>query len=1648
MNNTYNLKYSSHSGGLVAVSELCCRKGKSPKRNVLSRLLLALALTGLMPASVLAAVVGSHVDYQTYRDFAENKGRFAPGSVNIPVYSKDGRLIGRLNQAPMPDFSSVANAGLATLVHPQYVVSVKHNGSYPLVRFGDGQNSYRPVDYNNHPLTNTDFHIPRLNKLVTEVAAFATSNIRLNPSVYTDRNRFPVFYRVGGGEQFLSRERLVTGDSSRVSLERFYEYLVGGTVNPPQFSGESIISTPGGLLHHAVENGDSGSPLFAWDTTEGQWVLVGVLIGHTTSGPYIMRWKTVDLAYSVARILEDNDPAVNFTSGKGPLRWSFNSASGTGELTQTDHAFAMHGRKGDDLNAGKNLLFRGENGEVVLNNSIDQGAGSLIFQNNYTLSAVSNQTWVGGGVNIQKDVTVDWRINGKRGDNLHKIGEGTLLVNAKGINPGGLKVGDGTVILRQNPDDSGSIQAFSHINLASGRATVKLDGINQVNPDRITWSARGGTLEINGHNLAFQRILAQDAGARISNSSGTKSQITITPLTDPARGLPIEVRSYEAALVSNKWKPGDLYERNGTAGKEYFIQKSFLFPVLPADRTSNAHWEYVGTDKARAIALVKSGQPEDHYIFHGNISGNIDTRIDPSYIGGNIVFDGNINTPDGMLSQQGKALTLQGHPVIHAYNSGRVIREGILNGENSIKTQPVSFDQPDWEARSFVLRELSLNETQFSIARNASVTANISATDGNINIGNPQLYIDLHDGEALKGNGKLDQYVISGVSVAGNMDDKGRLLGNINATNAPVNVWGQWRGNFTARNSQLDINGGQVTLTGFSQIKNSPINLHGNAHLTATGGWDTDRAVNVSDNAILTLAASDKNNFNEAGLTTVNYQSQGINLRGNSSRLAVLIGSEVQGNIFATGSASINMGHFSTMKAISDGLFSGFSNVYRGAIDAPAAKMAAYNSQWFLSGTSGLSDLTMSSSSLIFSGQTISGTALTATEWKPHNLNVNSASISHSQFTLTTDPLTARGDQLMIAGNAPGSSNRLVVKYLNNQPLTEAREQLLISAGRNVTANFISDIDTPQTGSYQNAIGLINSGAGKQWWLMSMTADAPWKLTGSRQFESLNFTHGGHVRLSDPKADNWTPRVLTVNHLTATGVNFHLSSHLHSMESDHIIIRNMADGDNNTLNVSMLVNDAAPADSRALLASAPASTADSYFTVKPVLSGLNLYFPNTRIVSTENRKQWQLTSGDGRETLTLIMEELPVPEVTAVTEESVVRINDAPTPAVAANARPASQPELQPVADTPVLVAPSVAETAASSNSAPQPGTSLFRRLDIKLSDLGNVTSPEQISILLRQKGIAADDLRIGQYQQAIQETVQMVQKVENLVTTPQISFILETNQLNKRLGDVRQLGEDHGLWIKTSAGRAQYHGMNMHHNTIQLGMDKKAGDHLYGIMGSYSRGSSSGADLNEQHTTGGVGLYYSYIPEQGVFFDIIGKYLKNHHNYRFPEQSTIGSHSPRSTTLLGSVQVGYHAKFSDGRLFVEPSVEILSGRTSGYNLPGRDIRVQVNSSAPVYSKTGLAAGINWQTQPQQQLSLAAGLFRLQNLQNNGGVELFDNSGSSRQRGADKDSRYLASLSVNARLSPDWRIYAQAETSFGGQIKGDYSGQLGLRFQF
>ncbi|AXP40693.1 S6 family peptidase [Haemophilus influenzae] len=204
---------------------------------------IALTVAYALTPYTEAALVRDDVDYQIFRDFAENKGRFSVGATNVEVRDKKNNNLGSVlpKDIPMIDFSVVdVDKRIATLINPQYVVGVKHvsNGVNEL-HFGNlngnmnngnakahrdvssEENRYFSVEKNEYPTKlngkavttedqtqkrREDYYMPRLDKFVTEVAPIEASTASSDAGTYNDQNKYPAFVRLGSGSQFIYKK--------------------------------------------------------------------------------------------------------------------------------------------------------------------------------------------------------------------------------------------------------------------------------------------------------------------------------------------------------------------------------------------------------------------------------------------------------------------------------------------------------------------------------------------------------------------------------------------------------------------------------------------------------------------------------------------------------------------------------------------------------------------------------------------------------------------------------------------------------------------------------------------------------------------------------------------------------------------------------------------------------------------------------------------------------------------------------------------------------------------------------------------------------------------------------------------------------------------------------------------------------------------------------------------------------------------------------------------------------------------------------------------------------------------------------------------------------------------------------------------------
>ncbi|HGO9085470.1 TPA: autotransporter adhesin/serine protease MspA [Neisseria meningitidis] len=846
--------------------------------------LSTLGLFAVSPA--YSSIVRSDVDYQYFRDFAENKGAFAVGASNISIQDKQGKILGRvLSGIPMPDFRvSNRQTAIATLVHPQYVNSVKHNVGYGSIQFGnDTQNpeeqayTYRLVSRNPHP--DYDYHLPRLNKLVTEISPAALSSVPLlgngqpKANAYLDTDRFPYFVRLGSGTQQVRK-----ADGTRTQTAPAYQYLTGGTPlkvlgfqNHGLLVGDSLTDQP--LNTYAVA-GDSGSPLFAFDKHENRWVLAGVLSTYAGFDSFFNKYIVTQPEF-IRSTIRQYETRLDVGLTTNELIWRDNG-NGDSTLQGLNERITLpianpslapqnDSRHMPSEDAGKTLILssRFDNKTLMLADNINQGAGALQFDSNFTVVG-KNHTWQGAGVIVADGKRVFWQVSNPKGDRLSKLGAGTLIANGQGINQGDISIGEGTVVLAQKAASDGSKQAFNQVGITSGRGTAVLADSQQIKPENLYFGFRGGRLDLNGNNLAFTHIRHADGGAQIVNHNPDQAAtLTLTgnPVLSPEHVEWVQWgnRPQGNAAVYEYINP----HRNRRT--DYFILKPGGNPreFFPLNMKNSTSWQFIGNNRQQAaeqVAQAENARP-DLITFGGYLGENAQTgKAAPSYSKTNeaaiektrhianaavygrpeyryngalnlhyrpkrtdstLLLNGGMNL-NGEVLIEGGNMIVSGRPVPHAYDH-QAKREPVLENE---------WTDGSFKAARFTLR----NHARLTAGRNtAHLDGDITAYDlSGIDLGftqgkTPECYRSYHSGSThCTPNAvlKAENYrALPATQVRGDITlndrselrlGKAHLYGSIRAgkdTAVRMEADSNWTLSQSSHTGALTLDGAQITLT-------------------------------------------------------------------------------------------------------------------------------------------------------------------------------------------------------------------------------------------------------------------------------------------------------------------------------------------------------------------------------------------------------------------------------------------------------------------------------------------------------------------------------------------------------------------------------------------------------------------------------------------------------------------------------------------------------------------------------------------------------------------------------------------------------------------------------------------------------------------
>ena len=179
-----------------------------------------------------------------------------------------------------------------------------------------------------------------------------------------------------------------------------------------------------------------------------------------------------------------------------------------------------------------------------------------------------------------------------------------------------------------------------------------------------------------------------------------------------------------------------------------------------------------------------------------------------------------------------------------------------------------------------------------------------------------------------------------------------------------------------------------------------------------------------------------------------------------------------------------------------------------------------------------------------------------------------------------------------------------------------------------------------------------------------------------------------------------------------------------------------------------------------------------------------------------------------------------------------------------------------------------------------------------------------------------------------------LVSGTKSALASTAMAWRNNTNDLQRRLGDLRLANTDQGVWAKYIGGKSKITDgadARMTYNGVQVGYDHKASNGwIFGGALDYSTSSNSYAVGSGDGKIGGIALYGTKQHDDGRYLDIIARGNRLSNNYKLYSvggQRVNGDYHTFGTSL--SAEYGKRIKKQNG-FYIDPSVEFIVGRLNG----------------------------------------------------------------------------------------------------------------------
>lgn len=269
-------------------------------------------------------------------------------------------------------------------------------------------------------------------------------------------------------------------------------------------------------------------------------------------------------------------------------------------------------------------------------------------------------------------------------------------------------------------------------------------------------------------------------------------------------------------------------------------------------------------------------------------------------------------------------------------------------------------------------------------------------------------------------------------------------------------------------------------------------------------------------------------------------------------------------------------------------------------------------------------------------------------------------------------------------------------------------------------------------------------------------------------------------------------------------------------------------------------------------------------------------------------------------------------------------------------------------------------------------------------------------------------------------------------------------DDLNSRLGDLRNNREDNGVWARFSRGETSYNSVTNQANMYQIGYDKQAGDWTVGLAYSYTDGNSTFADGSGENTHNVVSLYGTKMNANGTYLDLVAKYGNLDYEYDVRHSGEVAPQGADYDVdaYAFSAEVGKRITSSNGA-WVEPQFQLTYGTVDSATFTANNLKIHQNSVDSFVARAGIMAG-----KPFAKGDIYLRASYLYDF--DGEVDgTFSNGKVSTNINRDLGGGWWeVGVGMRTNLSDATHLYLDFEKAFAGEVDTDWKWNAGVRYSF